>query len=70
MAVRAGKLRAVAKSILEQLEGWDDEEMVETRCNTYGMYGTILETSEGFVDPWDLRPCDDYDDDDDGEVDE
>lgn len=56
MAVRAGKLRAVAKRILEQLEGWDDEEMVSTRCNTYGMYGTILETSEGFVDPWDLRP--------------
>lgn len=56
MAVRAGKLRAVAKSILEQLQGWDDEDMVATRCNTYGMYGTILETSEGFIDPYDLRP--------------
>ena len=66
MAVRAGKLRAVAKRILEQLEGWDDEDMVETRCNTYGMYGTILETSEGFVDPWDLRLCDEDEEDEEG----
>ena len=63
MAVRAGKLRAVANAILDQLYGWDDEEMVATRCNTYGMYGTVLETSEGFVDPWDIRPALDDEDD-------
>ena len=66
MAVRAGKLRAVATSILEQLLGWDDEDMVATRCNTYGMYGTILETSEGFIDPYDLRLELDEDDDEEG----
>ena len=43
--------------------GWDDEDMVATRCNTYGMYGTVLETSEGFVDPWDIRPALDDEDD-------
>ena len=66
MAVRAGKLKAIAIEILNQLEGWGDEEMVETRCNTYGMYGTIIETSEGFIDPWDLRPALDDEDDEEG----
>ena len=66
MAVRAGKLKAIAIEILHQLEGWGDEEMVETRCNTYGMYGTIIETSEGFIDPWDLRPALDDEDDEEG----
>lgn len=66
MAVRAGKLRAIANAILDQLCGWDDEEMVETRCNTYGMNtNTILEVCEGFVDPWDLR-CAVEDDDEEG----
>lgn len=57
MAVRAGKLRAIANDILSQLTGWDDDDMIVTYPNTYGMYGTILETSEGFVDVYDMEPA-------------
>lgn len=56
MAVRVAKLRAIANDILTQLTGWDDDELVETRCNTYGMEGIILEVREGFVDVCELRP--------------
>ena len=56
MAVRVAKLRAIANDILTQHTGWDDDELVETRCNTYGMEGIILEVSEGFVDVCELEP--------------
>ena len=63
MAVRVAKLRAIANDILSQLTGWDDDELVETRCNTYGMEGIILEVREGFVDVCELRPeLEEYDD--------
>lgn len=56
MGIRAGKLRHIAQNILDELEGWDDDDIVATRCNTYGMdTSTILETPEGFIDPWDIR---------------
>lgn len=45
-----GDLREIAESILEQLEGLDEDEEVYTNCNTYGMGSTILETYDGFID--------------------
>ena len=63
MAVRVAKLRAIANDILSQLTGWDDDELVVTYPNTYGMKGVILEVSEGFVDVCELRPeLEEYDD--------
>ena len=45
-----GDLREIAESILEQLEGLDEDEEIHARCNTYGMGSTILETRDGFID--------------------
>lgn len=49
-----GDLREIAESILEQLEGLDEDEEIYARCNTYGMGSTILETYDGFIDYEDI----------------
>jgi len=59
--MKASELRSIAESILEQIDGWDDDTVIHTRCNTYGMPYTILETSDGFIDYTDIRMEDDDD---------
>ena len=50
-----GNLREIAESILEQLEGLDEDEEIYTRCNTCGMGSAILETYDGFIDYEDIQ---------------
>lgn len=50
-----GTLREIAESILEQLEGLDEDEEIYTNCNTYGMGSAILETYDGFIDYTNIR---------------
>ena len=49
-----GDLREIAESILEQLEGLDEDEEIYTRSNTCGMGSVILETYGGFIDYEDI----------------
>lgn len=66
----AGELRRIANRILDQLQGFDDDDEIETYGNTYYIHdesGKILETRDGFVD-WTNIQIDDWEpesDDDD-----
>lgn len=62
--ITVGKLRAIASGLLDELTGLDDGDRIVTYPNTYGMYGTILETCEGFIDVHDVEFADDYEDED------
>lgn len=44
------EIREIIESMLEQIEGWDDEDELVTSTSTYGLGTTILEVSDGFVD--------------------
>lgn len=61
----AGQLRAIAQDILDQIEGWDDNTRIHTRCNTYGMGQCFIAVSDGFIDWSDIQ--EDYDDEEEDE---
>ena len=54
----AGDLRHIAQRILDQLEGLDDEEEIETRPNTYGLGQSFIAVRDGFVDYTDIEVAD------------
>ncbi len=65
--VTVGDMREIAESILEQLDGYEDDCKVHTRCNTYGMNSTIIEVQSwcddgGFVDYTDIQLEDEMED--------
>ena len=49
MAFTVNNLREILQDALSTLEDYDDNAVVRTSCNTYGMYGRILEVPGGFV---------------------
>lgn len=55
MSTTVGELRRIARSMLSQMEGWDDEDLVATHSNTYFVEGYAIETRDGFVDWADIR---------------
>lgn len=60
-----GELRRIARHMLSQMEGWDDEDEVVTTSNTYFIDGCALETEDGFVDYTDIiLDGDDFDEED------
>ena len=53
--VTVADMREIAQSILDQLDGMDENRKIHARCNTYGMESTIIEVKSwcadgGFVD--------------------
>lgn len=57
-------LRRVAESILEQIEGWNDEDEIYAVHNTYFANGRVLEMKGGFVSYEEIqRECDMEEDD-------
>lgn len=54
----AGDLRHIAQRILDQLEGLDDGEEVETRPNTYGLGQSFIAVGDGFIDYTDIEVAD------------
>ena len=70
--VTVGDMREIAESILEQLDGYEDDCKVHTRCNTYGMDSTIIEVQSwrddgGFIDYTDIIIEDDDEDEEEAE---
>lgn len=49
MAFTVNDLREILQDALSTLDDYDDNAVVRTRCNTYGMHGRILEVPGGFV---------------------
>lgn len=67
MAFTVNDLREILEDALSTLEDYDGNEVVRTRCNTYGMYGRILEVPNGFVALDDLEIDDPEEDSDEDE---
>lgn len=49
------EMRRIANKMLAQMEGWDDDDEVVTKSNTYFIEGLAIETRGGFVDWTDIR---------------
>lgn len=46
----AGDLRRLCNTILDQLQGWDDDDPVLMSASSYGMGNTFICMSDGFID--------------------
>ena len=66
MAFTVNDLREILNDALSELEDYDGDETIRTRCNTYGMYGRILEVPGGFIALDDLK-IEGHEEDDDEE---
>lgn len=55
MAFTVNDLREILQDALSTLDDYDDNAVIRTRCNTYGMCGRILEVPGGFVALDDLK---------------
>lgn len=46
----AGDLRRLCEDILDQLQGWNDDDPVLMSPSSYGMGNTFICMSDGFID--------------------
>ena len=67
MELTVRRLREMLEEALEQLDDYDDSDIVDTSPNTYGVSVPYLATYQGFVP---LEEIDVYHDDDDDDFDE
>lgn len=62
--ITVAELKAKLQKAIEELDCLDDNAKVVTSCNTYGMYGHILEIPQiGFVDIMNIKTEDEDEED-------
>ena len=59
----AGELRAICARILDQLEGWEDDDEVLAYYSSYDLGYTVLETKDGYIDCFNIEPYVEEDED-------
>ena len=57
----AGELRAICERILDQLEGWKDDDEVMAYTSSYSLGYTVLETKDGYIDCFNIEPYEEED---------
>lgn len=66
MTIKVGRLKEVLEDVLNELESYDDNDLVKTYCNTYGLSSHFISLgSNGFVDLYGIIVEEDEDEDED-----
>ena len=56
MKIEVRLLKEILEEILDELEMYDDNDLIKTSCNTYGLSSHFISLgSNGFVDLYDIR---------------
>lgn len=53
-----GELKEICERILDQLEGWEDDDEVMVHNTSYFLGSTVLETKDGYIDCFNIEPDD------------